>query len=55
MLTAIDRFAGASSATEGQQQVGFHILAAVENDTNAASTFDASFRRSWSGPRTSLW
>ena len=37
--TAIDLFAGAGGATQGLRDAGFVILAAAENDRNAAASF----------------
>lgn len=38
-LTAIDLFAGAGGTARGLADAGFRVLAAVENDTDAARTF----------------
>ncbi|KAB7745574.1 DNA (cytosine-5-)-methyltransferase [Nostocoides sp. F2B08] len=42
MRTAIDLFAGAGGATQGLRDAGFVVLAAAENDNNAAESFAAN-------------
>ena len=49
MLTAIDLFAGAGGATQGLKQAGFRVLAAVENDRDAANTFASNH------PEVQVW
>lgn len=49
MPTAIDLFAGAGGATQGLKQAGFGVLAAVENDRDAAATFAANH------PEVKVW
>lgn len=49
MLTAIDLFAGAGGATEGLKQADFRVLAAVENDRDAAATFSSNH------PEVKVW
>ncbi|MFJ8253270.1 DNA cytosine methyltransferase [Streptomyces sp. NPDC094466] len=48
-LTAVDLFAGAGGATRGLRDAGFRMVAAVENDAQAARTYRANH------PRTKLF
>lgn len=41
-LNAIDLFSGAGGASQGLREAGYTVLAAVENDPNAAETFRAN-------------
>ncbi|MYD98109.1 MAG: DNA cytosine methyltransferase [Gammaproteobacteria bacterium] len=41
-LTVVDLFAGAGGSAQGLSQAGFRVLAAVENDSDAAATLRAN-------------
>lgn len=42
-LTVVDLFAGAGGISEGFRQAGFSIIAAVDNDPDAAATYKLNF------------
>jgi len=41
-LTAVDLFAGAGGTTQGLKDAGYNVLAAIENDPDAAATYRAN-------------
>jgi DNA (cytosine-5)-methyltransferase 1 len=41
-LTALDLFSGAGGTTQGLRDAGYNVVAAVENDSNAARSFEAN-------------